>query len=81
MKESLSIYQEGYSSLELDAGFFRPDSILARDFSVLFAAMQFHEKKDKNVFRLLDNRFASSGPSRLSSAAHFNLIDSDISSI
>ncbi len=54
MKEAIPNYREGYSSLELDAGFFRPDSILARDFSVLFAAMQFNDTKQEKVFRWLD---------------------------
>jgi len=51
---SISNYHEGYASLELDAGFFRPDSVLARDFSVLFAAMQFHENKGGGAVRWLD---------------------------
>ncbi len=54
MKESLSIYQEGYSSLELDAGFFRPDSIVARDFSVLTAAHQYQKFKGGLSCRWLD---------------------------
>jgi tRNA (guanine26-N2/guanine27-N2)-dimethyltransferase len=50
LKESFSNYREGYAALELDAGFFRPDSILARDFSVLMAASQFQDqKREKNL--------------------------------
>ncbi len=54
MKESISNYQEGYASLDPGAGFFRPDSILARDFSVLTAALQFYENKGRKSLRWLD---------------------------
>ena len=49
LRKSISNYQEGYASLELGAGFFRPDSILARDLSVLIASMQYQEQKEKKV--------------------------------
>ena len=54
MKEFTPNYREGYAALELDGGFFRPDSILARDLSVLIAAMQFSEKKSSSSLRWLD---------------------------
>ncbi len=54
MKEFIPSYYEGYAALELDAGFFRPDSILARDFSVLIAAMQFDENKSAKPLKWLD---------------------------
>ena len=54
LRKSISNYQEGYASLELGAGFFRPDSILARDLSVLIASMQYQEHKEKKVLRWLD---------------------------
>ena len=54
MKETFSNYREGYAALDLGAGFFRPDSILARDFSVLVAATQFKVHKGSQKCRWLD---------------------------
>ncbi len=54
LKEFFSNHREGYASLELDGGFFRPDSILARDLSVLITSIQFDEKNDSSALRWLD---------------------------
>ncbi len=41
----MSHYREGFADLELDNGFFRTDSILSRDLSVLTASLKRHESK------------------------------------
>jgi len=54
LKELTSQYQEGYAVFDKGAGFFRSDSIITRDFSVLCASLQFQEKKDGKTIRWLD---------------------------
>ena len=55
MKDPIPNYLEGYADLELGGGFFRPDSILARDFSVLIASMQLDSQgSSAETFRWLD---------------------------
>ncbi len=54
MIEPNSEYQEGYAVLDLGNSFFRSDSIIARDFSVLAASLQFNERKSGKTIKWLD---------------------------
>ena len=54
LNQKIHHYHEGLADLELDGRFFRPDSIVSRDLSVLVASMQFEEKPPQESLRWLD---------------------------
>lgn len=54
MNESIKSYREGHAELEIDNGFFKPGSILARDISVLIATMQLNSSEGGDSLHWLD---------------------------
>ena len=57
MKEFFPNYREGYADLELDGGFFRPDSILARDLRSLIIKKLEEGKSEKEITNYLVDRY------------------------